>query len=236
MTTSTTNLNRREFVALTAAAAAASTISTSALADSISPTNSTKPLHIPSPSLARVIPSKNDPTKARLLPNSLLTTPSQQPSPPQTPQTLTLTPLPCVDGRLEQDASITIELHYPSPNLYTNIYSAHNITIPNQSIPVYPSSTQLLAPTNTLGRTTLKITQRINDRAQTKLVTLNSTSQGEYLLAIPTATNSSNTSFRFTSAHLDNQGNITKLTNPMPAASSRCAYFSITISDKSTGE
>jgi len=233
MTTSNSNLNRRQFVALSATAAATTAISSAALADPISPTKSTKPLRIPFPSLARVIPSKDDPTKARLLPNSLLNTLNLA---ADTPQTLTLTPLPCVDGRLEQDASITIELHYPSPNLYTNIYSAHNITIPNQSIPVYPSSTQLLAPTNTLGRTTLKITQRINDRAQTKLVTLNSTSQGEYLLAIPTATNSSNTSFRFTSAHLDTQGNITKLTNPMPAASSRCAYFSITISDKSTGE
>ncbi len=233
MTTNTTNLNRREFVALTATAAATSAISTSALADSISPTKSTNPLRIPSPSLARVIPSKDDPTKARLLPNSLLTTPSQQLT---SNPLLTLTPLPCVDGRLNRDASITIELHYPTPNLYANIYTAHNITIPNQSIPVYPASTKLLAPRNTLGRTTLRITQRINDRAQTKLITLNTTSPSQYLLAIPTATNSSNTSFRFTSAHRDTQGHITNLTNPMPAASSRCAYFSITISDKSTGE
>jgi len=232
MTTDATNLNRRQFVALTAATAATSAISTPALAASISPTKPTKPLRIPSPSLARVIPTKDDQTKARLLPNALLTTPSQQLSNP----VFSLTPLPCVDGRLNQDASITIELHYPTPNLYTNIYTAHNITVPNQSIPVYPSSTQLRAPTNTLGRTTLKITQRINDRAQTKLITLNTTSPGHYLLAVPTATNSSNTNFRFTSAHLDTQGQITNLTNPMPATSSRCAYFSITISDKSTGD
>lgn len=226
------NVNRRQFMAIGVSTAAISAVTPSLLADPISLI--TKPLRIPSPSLARAIPSNDDPTKARLIPNSLLSTPSQQDSITTTP-TLTLTPLPCVDGRLDQNSSVTIELHYPTPNLFANIYTAHNITIPNQSIPVYPSSTQLRAPRNALGQATLRITQRIADRSQSKLITFNTKFQAAYLLAIPTATNASNASFRFTSAHLDTDEHITKLTNPMPAASSLCAYFSITINDSITG-
>lgn len=217
-------INRREFVAISAATAATTAISSSALADSISPA-ATKPLRIPSPSLARIIPSKNDPTKARLLPRALLTTPSPQLSNPL----LTLTPLPCVDARLNQDASITIELHYPAPNLYAILYRAHNITIPNKSIPAYASSIHTNSPN---ASPTLKVTQHTKNASKSTLLTL---APGAHLLAIPTATHASNPNFRFTSAILDTNGNITKLANPMPAASSRCAYFSITLSDKSTG-
>ena len=224
----TTNINRREFVALTATVTAASVISSSAIAESISPTSTkTKALRIPSPSLAHVIPSKDNPAKARLLPKTRFANPAEH---SLNSQTLTLTPLPCVDGRLDTDASITIELHYPTPNLYSILYQAHNITIPNKSIPSYASATQAKAPN---ASPTLKITQHTNAASKSTLITL---SPGAHLLAIPTAPNSSKASFRFTSAILDTDGNIAKLTNPMPAASSRCAYFSINLSDKSTGE
>lgn len=223
-----TYINRREFVAISAAASAASAISSSALAESITPiSTATKALKIPSPSLAHVIQSEDNPAKARLLPNARFAHPTKHTT---TPQNLTLTPLPCVDGRLDTDASITIELHYPTPNLYSTLYQAHNITLQNKSIPSYASATQAKAPNAT---PTLKITQHTNAASKSTLITL---SPGAHLLAVPTAPNSSKASFRFTAAHLDTYGNITKLTHPMPATSSRCAYFSINLSDKSTGE
>lgn len=220
----THTINRREFVALTTAAAATTAISTPTLANA-----GTKALKVPSPSLARLIPSQptqseSSPTKARLQPNThtrLTTTTLTNPL-------LTLTPLPCVNGRLDTDASITIELHHPTPDLYSILYHAHNITIPNKSIPAYAPSIQTKAPCST---PTLKVTQHTNNASKSTLLTL---APGAHILAIPTATNSSNTSFRFTSAHLDQAGQITKLTNPMPATSSRCAYFTITV-DESTG-
>ena len=224
-----TTINRREFVALSTAAVATTAISTTALAQTVSPIHPRKPLCIPAPSLARLETSKDDPTRARVLPY----TASKFPTRTLTNPLLTLTPLPCVDGRLDRNASISIELHHPTPNIYSILYSAHNLTIPNQSTPSYASAIQTKAPAATA---TLRITQRIADRERTKLLTLNSSAPRTYLLAIPTATKASNASFRFTAAHLDSAANITKLTNPMPAASSRCAYFSITISDKSAGE
>lgn len=218
------HINRRQFVAASAAVTASAAIASPALS---APLGQSVPLNIPSPSLARVIPSNSTPTNARLQPvthTRLSTTKLVSPF-------LTLTPLPCVDTRLSIDASITIELLHPTPNLYSILYRAHNITIPNKSIPSYATSIQTKSPSAT---PILKITQRTKDASKSTLLTL---APGTHLLAVPTATTSSNASFRFTSAILDEHTHqITKLTHPMPATSRRCAYFSITISDKSTGE
>jgi len=222
------NINRREFVAISTAATAASAISPSAIAQpSLLDAESNQ---IPAPTLARVVASSTQPGQARIItrsPRSLL---SHLPN----STTLSLEPLPCVEGRLDTDASITIELYHPTPNLYSILYGAHNITIPGKSIPAFGSSIQTQARSNSNSQISLRITQRWANRVQTNQLTIDDI--GSYLLAIPTANSRSKPNFRFSSALLDESGSITHLNSPLPAASSRCAYFNITINDKSTGE
>ena len=222
------NFNRREFVVISTAATAASVVTPSATAQrSLS---DKEPNQLPSPTLARTVTSSTQPGHARFItqsPRSLLARLPES-------TTLLLEPLPCVDSRLDTDAAITIELYHPTPSLYSILYDAHNITIPNKSIPAFGSSIQTQARSNSNSQISLRITQRSANQVQTNLLTIDDT--GSYLLAVPTATSKNKPNFRFSSAQLDESGSITQLTNPLPAASSRCAYFNITINDKSTGK
>lgn len=227
----TNSINRREFVAMGVAAAATTAVSSTAMADSALPSVSRSAVgspRIPAPSLAKLQPITNQPNLARLAPGSSLPSVSQQ---TLANPMLTIEPLACVSNRLAKDASITIEAHYPVPNLYAILYSAHN-----HDLGAFPAASETIAPQNTRGQTTLRITQQLHGTTQTKLITLNASNPGTYLLAIPTTGRASNASWRFTKAHLNNDGQITDLANPLPAASSRCAYFSITINEQSTGE
>ncbi|MEQ9207989.1 MAG: hypothetical protein RLN78_11535 [Phycisphaerales bacterium] len=230
-------INRREFVAISAATAATAALSTPSLASATA--SPTRPLRFPAPTLARVLPLSPPhtpsnshtpayPTSAKLRPHTLCTNPSTTPL--ATPS-ITITPLACIENRLAPNASIIIEILHPTPNIYTNLLRAHNTNIPSQSIPDFASTISTKAPRNTLNQTTLRITQQIDNRAQSNRITLSTKSAASYLLAIPTAGRSANAAWRFTSASLDQAGNITKLNNPLPAASSRCAYFSITIQE-----
>ncbi len=221
-------INRRQFVAASAAVTATAAINAPALArpEALQPT---KPL--PAPSIARVIRSTQNPSAARLSNSIFNPTPSTTPL--STP-TLAITPLPCISGRIHTDTSLTIEVLYPTPNAYAILYSAHNIEIKDQSIAAYPASSQINAPRDSRHRVTLRITQQTPTSKRTKELTLPASSASDYLLAIPTARHASNASWRFSSAQLDDSGNITKLTNPLPGVSTRCAYFKLTI-EESTG-
>lgn len=221
------SISRRQFVAAGAATAATAAISAPALARPDS-AQSTRPL--PAPSLAKLLRSHDDPTHAKL---SRSFSDTNLTSPPIKP-TLALTPLPCLSSRVQSDASLTIEVLHPTPNAYAILYSAHNIEIKDQSIAAYPASTQINAPRDTRNRVTLRITQRTPTSKRVKDITIPASSASEFLLAIPTAHHASSASWRFSSAQLDEAGNITKLTNPLPGVSSRCAYFKVTI-EESTG-
>lgn len=217
-------LNRREFVAISASAAASAAISSTSVAGP--PTSAPAP-NIPGPTLARILPDQLNPAAARLQPASILGSPIQA---PLKHPSLTITPLRCLEDRLDTGASITIEVHYPAPNLYAILYSAHNL-----GLGAFPSAAHINAPQNTRGQTILRITQQLGDATRSKHITLNTSNPGQYILAIPTADHSSNAGWRFTKARLDDAGQVTELTNPIPATSSRCAYFSITINEQSTG-
>ena len=226
----TDHINRREFVALGVATATTTAVSSTALASSALPSTARKAdrsLRIPAPSVAKLQKLTDQPNLARL---------SRSPTLPSIAQhaleipSLKIEPLECVSSRLAKNSSITIEVHYPSPDLYSILYSAHN-----HDLGAFPAAAQIDAPRNTRGQTILRITQQAGDATNANLITLNTSNPGDYILAIPTAGHSSNAGWRFTKAHLDDNGQITALTNPIPAASSRCTYFSITINEQSTG-
>jgi len=221
------NLNRREFVAISTVATATSAMSSSALARPASSIFSAA--SIQSPKLAIAAPSSSNPNQARLIEHTRMSPLQQLPK----STSLSLTPLPCVDGRLACDSAISIELYHPKPNLYSTLYSAHNITIPNRSIPVFGSSIQTPARSSWQSQISLRITQRRAGQDRTNQIAISSL--GTYLLAVPTTRHNSSANFRFTTAQLDNHGTITNIQSSMPAASAHCAYFSITINDKNSG-
>ena len=215
---STDSITRREFVASGTAVAAVAAISAPALANN----HTGAATHtLPAPKIARVIATA-DPTKARL--SSSLNTMSSSISNP----TLTVEPLADLGDRVDNDASITIELFHPDPKLYSVLYSAHNITKRNASIPATPAAIQTQSRANAQGQILLRVTQSSRAASQSKVLALPAVA-GQYILAIPTASKNSNAHWRFTTAHRDTDGRITSITNPLQGASSRCAALSITI-------
>ena len=211
----TASITRREFVASGTAVAAVAAISSPTLATS-SASNA-----LPSPKIARVIPT-SDPTKSRL--SSSLSTLSSFISNPK----LTIEPLADLGDRVDCDASITVELYHPYPKLYSVLYNAHNITKRNESIPATPAAIKTKSRANTQGQVLLRVTQSSRTASQSKILAVPAI-EGEYILAIPTASKNSNAHWRFTTAHRDTDGRITSITNPLQGASSRCAALSIII-------
>ncbi|MBO6512453.1 MAG: twin-arginine translocation signal domain-containing protein [Phycisphaerales bacterium] len=221
-----TNISRRQFVALSTAAAATATISPNTLA-STTPTSSHLPAAaLPAPSLAAVLPNPTNPTTKRLrcCPN-----PSPSPRARISNPTLTITPLSCISSRLARNASLTIEAFHPVPNLYTTLLHAHNKDIPGTALPDFASTTVTKAPRDSKARTTLRITQQHSSSTQHSTITLDSSQPATYLLAVPTAHHASNAAWRLTTAHSNDTHEITHLTNPLRAASTHCVYLSIII-------
>jgi hypothetical protein len=213
-------ISRRQFVALSAAAAASATATTQSLASSNT--------NLPAPSLARVLPSPINPSTKRLQHISRATPGTLNPI---NNPTLTITPLSCISSRLTQDASLTIEALHPTPNLYSTILHAHNKDIAGESIPDFASTVVIKSPRNNRSHTTLRVTQHYNNHTQQHTLTLDASQPAIYLLAIPTASSASNAAWRLSTAHTNDNNDITHLTNPLRAASTHCVYLSITITD-----
>jgi hypothetical protein len=219
-------MKRREFIAVSVAASASSAV----LGQSIAPLESKNQgslsrggIGFPAPSIAKLQRLDDQPNLARLVPGSA-SSPAPQVS--LSDPILRVQPLECIVDRIADDTSVTVEAYYPSPRLYSILYSAHN-----HELGVFPAATQIKAPLNARGQITLRVTQRAKNTSKSRLITLHAASSGTYLLAIPTAGHSSNASWRLTKAQLDNTGRITRLTNPLQTGSTHCAYISITIDE-----
>ncbi len=213
-------ISRRQFVALSAAAAASATATAQSLASSNT--------NLSAPSLARVLPNPLNPTTKRL--RHISRASPGAPNPIVSP-TLTITPLSCISSRLAQNASLRIEALHPTPNIYATLLHAHNKDIASESIPDFASTVVTKAPRNSRAHTTLRVTQHFNNHTQQHALTLDASQPATYLLAIPTAPSASNAAWRLSTAHTNDNENITHLTNPLKAASTHCVYFSIIITD-----
>jgi hypothetical protein len=217
-------MNRRDFLATSMVAAAASSVSARVLPRTITPRfTQTNAQAIPSPSLAGLVRSNTHTDRARLTPNAFHQ--SELGAPIYSPR-LTLRPLACVADRIHTNSSISVEVYYPTSMIYAVLYAAHNT-----KTGAFPATNSTNAPQDSAGLTTMRITQRISERTKSKLITIDTTRQGEYILAIPTAHQSSSAHWRLSSAQLDHTGRVIKLTNPFQSSSAHCAYLNILIDE-----
>ena len=213
-------MQRREFIAISAAAAAASTVTGMPIGSL-----STGPSRIAIPELVELRPDVLDHSHAiasRLFPIAMASRSITSPM-------IELSPLACTETRIANKAGIDIELRHPGCGVDSILYSAHNT-----GIGAFPAG--ITSPINpgTMGGVTLIINQRIGEHHQQHQISIDAKRAGSYLLAIPTKIGARTPIWRASTIKLNESRTPTQVRSLFESRARSCMLMSVLISEAQT--
>jgi hypothetical protein len=165
-------MHRRGFIAISAASAAASSVSGMPALSRLAGEQ-----RLAKPELMEIHPIEQDMTRAVAARPFPLTIASESVTQP----TIELNPLACTETRIADNAGIDIELRHPGCGIDSILYSAHNT-----GLGAFPAGIASPIHTDSSGTATLIVTQRLSEHRQQHQIRINARRAGPYLLAIPT--------------------------------------------------
>ncbi|MFG0246776.1 MAG: hypothetical protein ACF8MF_12085 [Phycisphaerales bacterium JB052] len=213
-------MHRRDFIAISAASAAASTVSGMPGLARFSGTP-----RIAKPELVELRASEEQPGRAlvaRALPISIATEPIRNPQ-------ITLTPLACAQTRIADTSGVDIELRHPGCGIDSIMYSAHN-----HGLGAFPSGISSPIDADTAGGLSLTITQRVGGDEQRHQIHISASRPGSYLLAIPTEPGARAPIWRTSTIELDSTHTPTQVRSLFESRARSCMLMGVRISENNT--
>lgn len=213
-------MHRRGFIAISAASAAASTVSGMPSLARVSGTP-----RIAKPELVELRASEERPGTAlvaRAFPISIATDRLRRPQ-------ITLTPLSCAQTRIADTSGVDIELRHPGCGIDSILYSAHN-----DGLGAFPSGISAPVDADTAGRLSLTITQRVGGDEQRHQIRISASRGGSYLLAIPTEPGARAPIWRTSTIELDNSHTPTQVRSLFESRARSCMLMGVRISENYT--
>jgi len=210
-------MHRRGFIAISAASAAASTVT-----GMPSLSRFTHTPRIAKPELVELRPCEENPSRAvvaRAFPISIATDPIINPR-------IELTPLACAQTRIADTAGIDIELRHPGCGFDSILYSAHN-----EGLGAVPAGVTSPIDADATGGLSLTITQRVDGCQQRHQIRISASRAGSYLLAIPTQPGAHAPVWRASTIELNNTNTPTQVHSLFESRARSCMLMSVRISE-----
>lgn len=213
-------MHRRGFIAISAASAAASTVSGMPGLSRITGTP-----RIAKPELVELRASQEQPGTAlvaRAFPISIATDPISNPL-------IELTPLACAQTRIAKAAGVDIELRHPGCGIDSILYSAHN-----DGLGTFPSGISSPIDTDASGGLTLTVTQRVGGNRQRHHIRISAAWAGSYLLAIPTEPGARAPIWRTSTIELDKTHTPVQVRSLFESRARSCMLMGVRITENNT--
>ncbi len=210
-------MHRRGFIAVSAASAAASTVTGMPALSNLKGSP-----RIAKPELVELQPHEQDYTRAiasRGFPIAISTDPITNP-------TIELSPLACTDTRVANDAGVDIELRHPGCGIDSILYSAHNT-----GLGAFPAGVASPLNPDAMGAATLVVTQRTHNHRQQHQIRIDAKRPGSYLLAIPTEPGARAPIWRTSKIELDSTHTPTQVQSLFESRARSCMLVGIRIAD-----
>jgi hypothetical protein len=210
-------MHRRGFIAVSAASAAASTVTGMPVLSNLKGS-----ARIAKPELVELRPHEQDHTRAiasRGFPIAISTDPITNPS-------IELSPLACTQTRIANDAGVDVELRHPRCGIDSILYSAHNI-----GLGAFPAGIASPISPDAMGAATLIVTQRINNYRHQHQIRIDANRPGSYLLAIPTEPGARAPIWRTSTIELDDTHTPTQVQSLFESRARSCMLMSVRITD-----
>lgn len=213
-------MHRRGFIAISAASAAASTVTGMPGLPKVAGTP-----RIAKPELVELRASEEKPGRAvatRAFPISVATDPISNPR-------IELTPLACAQTRIAKAAGVDIELRHPGCGMDSILYSAHN-----DGLGAFPSGISSPIEADAGGGLTLTVTQRVGGDEQRHQIRVNAARAGSYLLAIPTEPGARAPIWRTSTIELDQSRTPTQVRSLFESRARSCMLMGVRVTEHNT--